>query len=48
MPVPPAGFPAMDENRAGRRPGDRTFNYYANLERSLEEQTQEGRSAQGG
>jgi len=47
MPVPPAGFPSMDENRAGRRPGDRTFNYYANLERPVEEQTQEGRSARG-
>jgi ribulose-5-phosphate 4-epimerase/fuculose-1-phosphate aldolase len=47
MPVPPAGYPAMDANRAGRRPGDRTFNYYANLERPIDQQTQEGRSARG-
>lgn len=47
MPVPPAGFPNMDANRAGRKPGDRTFNYYANLERPVDQQTQEGRGAQG-
>ena len=47
LPVPPEGFPNMDANRAGRAPGDRTFNYYANLERPVDEQTQEGRAARG-
>jgi ribulose-5-phosphate 4-epimerase/fuculose-1-phosphate aldolase len=47
LPVPPDGYPAMEANRAGRRAGDRTFNYYANLERLVDQQTQEGRSARG-
>lgn len=47
LPVPAAGYPAMEANRAGRRSGDRTFNYYANLERPVDQQRQEGRSAQG-
>jgi len=45
LPVPPEGFPAMESNRAGRQPGARTFNYYANLERPVDQQVHEGRSA---
>jgi ribulose-5-phosphate 4-epimerase/fuculose-1-phosphate aldolase len=33
IPVPSKGFEYMNENREGRRPGARTFNYFANLER---------------
>jgi ribulose-5-phosphate 4-epimerase/fuculose-1-phosphate aldolase len=48
IPVPDEGFPAMTTHRGGTGAAARTFNYYANLERPYEEQTQEGRSARQG
>lgn len=48
VPVPDDAYPAMTTDRGGTRAAARTFNYYANLERSYEDQTQEGRSANRG
>jgi len=48
IPVPDDAYPAMTTDRGGSRAAARTLNFYANLERAYEDQSQEGRSAHPG